>query len=129
MDEAAIGSVFVEDWGAAYGSAYLIPAADIDSGTGEPVEDGQGRLERHVPQAPVDRPVAFVDGVRRGEASLYLRVGDKLARGIAGAHGRGAVVVTPGERPEFDSCTVERLVLWGGGQAAPLPDIDGGWSA
>ena len=128
VGEATIGSVFVEDWGAAYGSAYLIPAADIDSGTGEPVEDGEGRLERHVPQVPVDRSVAFVDGVRRGEASLYLRVGDKLARGIAGAHGRGAVVVTPGERPEFDSCTVERLVLWGGGQAAPLPDIEGGWT-
>ena len=49
-------------------------------------------------------------------------------RGAAGAHGRGAVVVTPGERPDFDTCTVERLVLLGGGEAAPLPEVEGGWS-
>lgn len=127
MNSAAVGAVFVEDWGAAYGSAYLIDA-NTDSGSGQTVEDGEGRLERHKPRDPVDRSLAFVDGVRRGEASLYLRVGDKLVRGIAGAHGRGAVVVLPGERPEFDSCTVERLVLWGGGEAAPLPAVEGGWS-
>lgn len=124
----AVNGVFVEDWGAAYGSAYLIPGAEIESGSAQLVEDGEGRLERHVPKSLVNRSVAFVDGVRRGEASLYLKVGDTLVRGVAGAHGRGAVVVQPGERPEFASCIVERLVLWGGGEAAPLPDVEGGWS-
>jgi len=62
--------VFVEDWGATYGSPYLVP--DDDAGTDGAVlaEDGVA-LRCHTGRAyrPADGPIAFVDGVRRGVES------------------------------------------------------------
>jgi len=65
-------SVFVEDWGATYGPAYLVHPNDTGSASAELVEDGD-QLVAHVGTPPsVDEgPMAFVDGVRRGEASLW----------------------------------------------------------
>lgn len=119
--------VFVEDWDAGYGSPYLIsgeePAVDVGL-----VEDGDELLVHDGDPAGMRGPVAFVDGVRRGEATLYLTVHDVLARGVAGAHARGAVLVDPGERPRYDHCAVERQVIWGSGQRAALPAVAGGWA-
>lgn len=119
--------VFVEDWATAYGSPYLVAgdavAADValvEDGQALAVHDGDGRVTLG--------PIAFVDGVRRGEATLYAAVGDSVARGVAGAHGRGAVLVHPGERPSFDQCVAERLVIWGSGLRVAMPAIAGGWA-
>ena len=59
--------------------------------------------------------LAFVDGVRRIEASLYVSDGDQLAVGIAGAHACGAAIVDGGSRMEFGEARVSRLAIFGSG--------------
>jgi hypothetical protein len=123
--------VFVEDWGASYGSPYLVMPDDSGSHTAVLVEDGD-ELRQHPGQVyrPADGPVAFVDGVRRGEASLWLQndltgVG---ARGLAGGHACGAVIADGVDRPSYGETRVRRLAIWGSGLMGRLPDIAGGWS-
>lgn len=120
--------IFVEDWSARYGSPYLVKDEPTDSQQAVLVEDGDDLLF-HGGGEVFDLPVAFVDGVRRAEATLYL-IDDSgaMARGIAGSHGCGAVVCEPGERPRFARCDVQRLVVWGSGLNAILPPVAGGWS-
>jgi hypothetical protein len=64
-------TVFVDDWAAAYGSAYLVLPDDPGSASAVLVEDGH-TLRAHPGREPSAGygPIAFVDGVRRGEASL-----------------------------------------------------------
>ncbi len=119
-------TVFVEDWAATYGSPYLIKDDDGDSGTVEIVEDDG--LKFHGGAGLLDAPVAFVDGVRRGEATLYLVEDAATARALAGAHACGAVVAVPSRRSEYGACTVRRMVIWGSGRRSHLPEVTGGWS-
>jgi hypothetical protein len=121
--------VFVEDWQAAYGSPYLVLADDTGDGRAEPVEDG-GELRPRQPPAPsAGLRIAFVDGVRRGEAALYQR--DErtgtIVSGAAGSHACGAVLAGDG-RLQHAHERVRRLVIWGGGLAGELPEVAGGWS-
>jgi hypothetical protein len=122
-------SVFVEDWGATYGSPYLVPGDDQSATTAELVEDGQG-LRFHPGTAYEHAGIAFVDGVRRGEASLYFQdpASGAMARGVAGAHACGAVVGDGVHRMEFREIRTGRLAIWGSGIVARLPDVAGGWS-
>lgn len=122
-------AVFVEDWGASYGSAYLIVPDDAGSASAELVEDG-AQLAMHdgVVPATEDGVIAFVDGVRRGEASLWQEDGSGTSgRGVAGGHACGAVIA---ERTgaTFGESRVERMIIWGSGLAGALPSIRGGWS-
>ena len=71
--------------------------------------------------------IAFVDGVRRAEARLYLDDGERMLHGIAGAHGHGAVLCEGAARPVFGDCRVERIIVWGGGARAVLPEQPGNW--
>ncbi|KAA0233572.1 MAG: hypothetical protein EDR02_13105 [Actinobacteria bacterium] len=119
--------VFVEGWEATYGSPYLIDPDEEEGPDLEPLEDGDGELAFHGGAGGFDGPVAFVDGVRRGEAHLYMTFGSDMARGVAGAHGCGSVVTAPGERPAFHDCNASRMVIWGSGQYAELPAQPGGW--
>jgi len=123
--------VFVEDWGASYGSPYLVMPDDSGTQTAVLVEDG-GELRRHPgqPYRPADGPVAFVDGVRRGEASLWLQDGGagSGARGVAGGHACGAVIADGIDRPSYGETRVRRLAIWGSGLTGRLPDVAGGWS-
>lgn len=76
-------TVFVEDWGATYGPAYLVTPDDVGSATAELVEDGS-EMSAHdgVPASAEDGALVFVDGVRRGEASLWQEdAGGRSARG------------------------------------------------
>lgn len=122
--------IFVEEWSPSYGSPYLVGPDRDDPEEVALVEDGDafvvhpGTGER----APGET-LAFVDGVRRGEASLY-RLGDdgSIHRGVAGAHACGAVLCRLGSRAEFAQIQVSRLVIWGGGQAAPLVAGRGGFA-
>lgn len=123
------GRVFVEDWSATYGSPYMISDDTEEEASAQLVEDGE-ELAFHdgLPDSPA-QTLAFVDGVRRGEASLYQRnpKTGSLARGVAGAHACGCVIARRGSRPEFGEFRINRLVVWGSGLHAELPAVSGGW--
>jgi hypothetical protein len=122
--------MFVEDWAAAYGSPYLVKESDEANLSGALVEDGDA-LVPHVP-APGDGlegPIAFVDGVRRGEAAMSdLDPGTgAMIRAVAGTHACGAVVGEPGGALSFEEVRVSRMVIWGSGVHRELPAVKGGW--
>ncbi len=125
-----MGRVFVEDWVASYGSPYLVVPDEVGSAA-VLVEDGSAFIV-HDPQmgAGFGRPVAFVDGVRRGDARLYQEntASGLLSRGVAGSHACGAVLINPGGRPVYGSERISRLVIWGSGSTGLLPAQPGGWS-
>ncbi len=87
-------AVFVEDWGANYGSAYLVTHDDVGSASAELVEDGPHLLAHDgAPPMAGDGVIAFVDGVRRGEASLWQEnAAGRSGHGVAGGHACGAVI-------------------------------------
>ncbi|WP_373234689.1 hypothetical protein [Mycobacterium marinum] len=121
-------TVFVEDWAATYGSPYLVQPDEPLHADVELVEDGS-RLVAH-PGVPPSREVdiAFVDGVRRGEASLYQHnhATGAVTYGVAGGHACGAVL-GDGQTLSFGETRVRRLVIWGAGLTGVLPPIRGGW--
>lgn len=121
-------TVFAEEWAATYGSPYLVVEDDGPTGDAELVEDG-AEFRCHSPVIDGAAPrLAFVDGVRRGEAALY-QVDDTtgaVARAVAGGHACGAVVVANGH-PEFGANRVLRIVICGSGVKLELPAIAGGW--
>jgi hypothetical protein len=129
VQDTAVEKVYVEDWGVAYGSPYLVdvdPAEDASLAT--LVEDG-GKLLLHTGHA-IDpgAPLAFVDGIRRAEAWLYCTdVNGSAARGIAGAFATGAVLARAGESLTFAHECVRRLTIWGSGAHPSLVDVTGGW--
>jgi hypothetical protein len=121
--------IFVEDWASPFGSPYMVKDVDDDEGQAELVEDG-GELVMHDGVAlALTQTLAFVDGVRRVEASLYQRhpTANGIARGLAGAHACGAVIAGPDGPPEFGEMRINRLVVWGSGLTADLPEVAGGW--
>ncbi len=123
-------NVFVEDWGATYGSPYLVLPDDPGAATAVLVEDGDElRCHRGRPAREGDGAVAFVDGVRRGEASLWLDDPSTGAgaRGVAGGHACGCVVADGTTRPEYGDARLQRLAIFGSGLETALPDVPGGW--
>jgi hypothetical protein len=96
----------------------------------EVAEDG-GSLASHAGQILGGRhaTIAFVDGVRRGDASLYQfeEATGKLVRGMAGSHAAGAVITDGVDCPFFSHERVQRLVIWGSGATGQLPTVRGGW--
>lgn len=122
-------SVYVEDWRASYGSPYLVVPDEADDDLAAEVSEDGGSLTVHdgiVPDAP---RLAFVDGVRRVEASLY-QIEDttgEIARGVAGAHACGAVLVETGEQPVYGPTRLTRHVIFGSGIRSSLPRVAGGW--
>lgn len=119
----------MEDWASSFGSPYLVVSDDAATAA-ILVEDGSA-LVAHTPDSTsaLERPVAFVDGVRRADASLYQEdtATGLLARGIAGSHACGAVTVGPGQRAEFAREQVSRIVIWGSSLTGTLPAQPGGW--
>lgn len=119
--------IFVEEWAPGYGSPLLFP--EEESG-GEAVlaEDGND-FRAHAGRTSATA-IAFVDGVRRVEASLYQQdeASGVMANGVAGAHACGAVVCMPSARPEFREVSVSRMIIWGSGLRGTLPSMPGGWS-
>lgn len=132
--------IFVEDWDAFYGSPYL--AGEDESGeSARLVEDGSA-LAIHpggsmgddwaatLARSPFgEYGLAFVDGVRRGEAALYQidPATGRTVRGLAGAFAAGVARTVCG-RTEFGEVRVERLVIWGSGCSGALPSAPGGWA-
>ena len=123
--------IFVEDWPATFGAPYLVPPDDPGSATAVLIEDG-ATLSSHTAERAerYDGAIAFVDGVRRGEAYLYQHdpATGAIARGVAGGHACGAVISRNGVGAEFDETRIRRLVIWGSGLVGDLPAVAGGWS-
>jgi hypothetical protein len=126
-----MATMHVEDWQGAYGSPYLVLSDDPGVADVRLVEDGD-RLLRH-PSEPVRGPhrrIAFVDGVRRIEASLYRfeEATGQMARAVAGSHACGAVIADGDSRPAFDREQVRRVVICGGDVPFAMPAVRGGWT-
>ncbi|MGH7921443.1 MAG: hypothetical protein ACREQM_16085 [Candidatus Dormibacteraceae bacterium] len=123
--------MFVEDWAATYGSPYLVKGGDDNAPQGRLVEDG-AELRPHAPASgeALNRPLAFVDGVRRGEAALSDVDPETgaIVRAVAGAHACGVVVGEPGSPLCFGEIQASRMLIWGSGIHRELPDVPGGWS-
>jgi hypothetical protein len=122
-------TIYVDDWAAAYGSPYLVHSDDVGSEAAILVEDGEV-LATHVGRAAQagDAPLALVDGVRRGEASLWLDADGVPARGVAGSHACGGVLAPHDGPCVFGPESVRRLVIFGSGQVAGLPPTAGGFA-
>jgi len=126
-----MATIHVEDWQGAYGSPYLVLSDDPGAADVRLVEDAD-RLVMH-PSRPLSgrhRRIAFVDGVRRIEASLYrFEAGTgRMARAVAGSHACGAVVADGDSRPAFGPEQVRRLVICGGDVPFEMPPVRGGWA-
>jgi hypothetical protein len=123
--------IFVEDWGAGYGSPYVVDLEFEKDAVpdGNLVEDGAD-LRPHLPTANDDtKSVAFVDGIRRAEAWLYrLEESGDSARGLAAAYAVGAVLTHPARFAHFEREQITRLAIWGNGFAGPTLATAGGWT-
>jgi hypothetical protein len=70
---------------------------------------------------PIGVPrLVFVDGVRRIEARLVVRHGDRVAHGAFGSFAVGSVLVADGGAA-CDEVRVDRVVATGSGEAIPTP--------
>jgi hypothetical protein len=122
--------IFVEDWGAGYGSPYVVDVEFEETAdqVGRLVEDGED-LRAHAPAKQGEETrIAFVDGIRRAEAWLYrMETNGDSARGLAGAFAVGAVVIRPGAHAEYADEHVQHLAIWGSGFAGPTLRAAGGW--
>lgn len=122
----------MENFGPQGGTAYLIDPDDLVDKEVPIVEEADGNLVLRDPDLANDVtvavPVAFVDGVRRGDARLSVVDEDgRIAVGVAGAHGVGAVLCEPGRGPEFHDLVTRRFVVWGSGKRVELPEVTGGY--
>ncbi|MGH2399945.1 MAG: hypothetical protein ACRDF6_08870 [bacterium] len=121
------GRVYVEEWQSHYGTPLHIDS-DLDSlAGGELVEEHDSFALDPDGSEPPAR-LAFVDGVRRGDAYLYLEdpSSGALAHGVAGAHARGAALWEAGVM-RCGHIESNRLVIWGSGFIADLPEVSGGY--
>lgn len=109
--------VYTEDWDPSYG----VPAAfDVDSSEDVvKIESGEGPVQASRVAA---EPLAFIDGCRRVELSLWAENGVTGERvpGLAGVYAVGAVTVTPGAPPAYSGVRRGRVVIWGGGRSGDL---------
>jgi hypothetical protein len=120
--------IYVEDWGAGYGSSYLVDDEAGDAAEGVLVEDGDQLLSHGGAESGLPDDLAFVDGVRRAEAWLVtIADDDQSVRGVAGAFATGSVLASAGSTPVFAHEHVQRLAIWGAGLDMALAEAKGGW--
>ena len=129
LQERRQGSpIYIEDWGAGYGSPYLVDDELGDPTEGVLIEDGDRLCEHRGAESGLPEALAFVDGVRRAEAWLSTATEDgETVRGLAGAFATGAVLALPNHAPSFVRENVHRVLIWGSGFSAALPRAPGGW--
>ncbi len=72
--------------------------------------------------APSTMPerILFVDGVRRLEARVVVRRGDKLCRGAFGSYAVGSVLATHGDAT-ISEVRADRVIVVGSGESLPEP--------
>jgi hypothetical protein len=120
-------SIFVEDWQGNYGSPYLVTPDDQGSANVSLAEDPVFKAHANPLVKGAHEQLAFVDGVRRGEAALYQHSPEsgKVVRGVAGSHACGAVIADGQSRAVFAAERVQRLVIWGSGETGDLEPVGG----
>lgn len=114
--------VYTEDWDPAYGIAAGFELETPDDAV--PAEDGpdHARLAE-----PVNAPLAFVDGRRRAELSLWAEHAASGSRvpGLAGVYAVGAVTVRPNGSATYAGVRVGRLAIWGDGHRGDIASRNG----
>ncbi len=115
---------YVEGWDPEYGTPSGFEL-DGESAT-ERAEEGS-LVVSCPPRDPV--PLAFVDGRRRVELSLWAEHGTTGERvpGLLGAYATGAVTISPGRNARFAGCRVGRLAVWGGGRTGSVAGCGFRW--
>lgn len=120
-----MADLYVEGWSPSYGAPF-----EPDQELADPGKVDEG-VEQTTPWTPIDgvddgvRSVAFVDGVRRIDARLVLDDDSGPIPGICGTHVVGAVTWDrEAKRSAIGSVRVERMAVFGGGTAAPIPLAD-----
>jgi hypothetical protein len=119
--------MFVEDWQGSYGSPYLVTPDDQGSANVSLAEDSIFKAHPNPLIKGGHEQLAFVDGVRRGEAALYQHSPESgmVVRGVAGSHACGAVIADGESRAMFTAERVQRLVIWGSGETGDLEPVGG----
>jgi hypothetical protein len=119
--------VYVEEWQAHYGTPLHIDSDLPEDASAEIVEQSES-FAISAGETELPERLAFVDGVRRGDAYLYLEnaTTGALAHGVAGAHARGAALCEHGAM-RCERVETTRLVIWGSGYLAELPEVRGGY--
>lgn len=115
---------YVEAWAPEYGTPS---AFELDGdGTAERAETGPFTIS-----SPADRavPLAFIDGRRRVELSLWAEhaASGERVPGLLGAYAVGAVTIAPGRPATYAGCRVGRLAVWGGGRTGDVAGTGFRW--
>lgn len=114
--------VRLDPWQVDYGAELQVELdheADADEGVILDVETPPARWRPIAPVSPDPlRRLVFVDGVRRIEARLVIRRGDRIYHGAFGSYAVGAVSVLDHEA-RCGELQIDRLLAVGSGQQAP----------
>lgn len=115
--------VQLDPWDAEYGSELPLDASaeqPSDEGVDPGVEVSGTWSPIVPPPRPLSRRLVFVDGVRRLDARLLVRDGDRVVHGALGSFGVGTVVVEGGEATWGDLVT-DRVAVTAAGLLLPAP--------
>lgn len=121
--------IYVEDWEPTYGSPYQVGEIELVEESATLEEDGSALRSHAVAPALEPPALAFVDGIRRGEAWLFVDnpATGTSARALAGAFAVGAVLVA-GDPARLSHCDATRIIVWGSGLEGELPAAPGNWT-
>jgi len=119
--------MWVEAWSPEYGTSYGIDAPDPDASEAPGAAGAQAVPAEDVPWAPIAPaagelpPVAFLDGVSRVDARVFLEAGGELVAGLCGSVGVGAMKTNGTTR--FGATRVHRALVMPQGQHAEMPFV------
>ena len=114
--------VYTEDWDPAYGNPATFELET--EGDAEQAESGTGAV---TPEPSSAVPIAFVDGRRRVELSLWAEHPATGARvpGLVGAYAVGAVTIRPDGQATYAGIRIGRLAIWGAGRTGDVTSRSG----
>jgi hypothetical protein len=121
----------LDPWNAEYGTEIALGPAGVDAGTSDlSVEVEASAWTPLTPAADALLPerIAFIDGVRRVEARVLARDGERLVHGAFGSFGVGCTIVEGGSA-SWGPERIERvLALSGGMTVASVQEVANGVS-
>lgn len=115
----------LDPWAAEYGSELPLadPAGTVPAAVDTNVERSAEAWEPLAPGPGAEESarLVFVDGVRRIEARVLARDGERVIPGAFGTYAVGAVVVEAGRAAAWAACRVSRVLALGAGASLPEP--------